>query len=134
MNQHNEAMNWDDPIEEISALKPGTYSFKVIGFDRAEFEGSDKIPPCPMAVLKLEINGQYIKCNLHLTRRLQWKIMNFFESIGLRRGRNPYTPEWNKILGREGRCKLSVYMNNGQEYNRVDDFLPEHKISMEPPF
>ena len=51
--------NWDDTIEKDSTdfvlLQEGDYDFEVESYERARHGGSEKLPPCNKAVLKLRI-------------------------------------------------------------------------------
>ena len=52
-------LGWDDTIEKESAgfiiLPEGDYEFKVLEFQRARHEGSEKLPPCNKAVITLVV-------------------------------------------------------------------------------
>ena len=54
----NHEIGWEDVIEKDSQfelLDPGDYSFKVESFERGRFDGSEKIPPCNMAIVHLNV-------------------------------------------------------------------------------
>ena len=47
------AFSWDDEFTEVEdsfqIVPPGDYDFTIVDFERAHFDGSDKMPPCPIA-------------------------------------------------------------------------------------
>ena len=54
--------NWDDTIEKDSTdfvlVQVGDYDFEVESYERARHGGSEKLPPCNKAVLKLRIESE----------------------------------------------------------------------------
>ncbi len=60
MNENNgHELGWDDEVEDKSPLVPeGEYNFTVETFERGRFNGSEKMPPCPQAMLKLCVNSR----------------------------------------------------------------------------
>lgn len=145
-NNIDRALDWDDEISqenEFIILPEGEYSFKVTGFERAEYEGGDKIPPCKKAVIYLYIeapNGDstVVKENLMLHTKMEWKLSEFFISIGQKKHGEPLRPKWNEIIGATGRCKLGIREwkgNDGtvRQSNQVQKYLePNQKASSAP--
>lgn len=131
---------WDDEIENESGgwvlLPEGEYDFVVEGFERGRHNGSSKIPPCNKAILTLGINSPQghasVTCNLFLYDRYEWKLCQFFTSIGARKHGERLRMNWNQVLGARGRCKVTVRPytgNDGKERqaNDIDRFLePEN--------
>lgn len=131
---------WDDEIENESGgwvlLPEGEYDFVVEGFERGRHNGSSKIPPCNKAVLTLGIDSPQghasVTCNLFLYDRYEWKLCQFFTSIGARKHGERLRMNWNQVLGARGRCKVTVRPytgNDGKERqaNDIDRFLePEN--------
>lgn len=128
------ALDWDSEVSyetqaAYEVLEPGEYRFRVTGFERKRYNGSAKLPPCPMAELELELdNGlQQGKAwqKLFLTQKQAWKSAQFFKAAGLIAedascdGRLP----WGEALGAEGSCKVGNREYNGKTYNEVTDFL-----------
>lgn len=124
-----ESLDWDtneiEDSEEFVLLDAGVYPFMVVSMKRERFEGSEKIGPCPKAVLGLTLdtpnNGLItIYENLLLNTKMQFKIAQFFKSIG-----NKVDPEtnkvaidWNNLEGRCGKLELEV-----REYTKRDGSL-----------
>lgn len=110
-------LGWDAEIEnegkEFIVAEPGDYSFTVINFERARFEGSAKMPPCNQAKLsiRLEIPGAdgecIIKHNLFLHSKSEWRLCEFFTAIGQRKKGQRVSMNWNAVPGARGRCKVS---------------------------
>ena len=128
--------DWNDVIENDNSfilLPAGNYPFTVKAFERGEFAGSDKMPPCKKAVLTLEIDGGMlgsteINENLYLHSRAEWKLCQFFLSIGQRKKGEQLRMNWNAVPGSRGMCEIEInkYKNrNGEdrENNRVKAFL-----------
>ena len=130
------ALNWDDPIEhdgtEFILLPAGTYSFTVTKFERARFEGSDKMPACNQANVSLEIDGgelgkTTIVDKLKLHTKTEWLLCAFFKAIGHRKHGEPLRMDWGKVVGARGHCKVGVRKGTGQyadkEYNEVKGYI-----------
>ena len=110
-------LDWDSEIEnegsEFIVAEPGDYDFVVTAFERGRFQGSAKMPPCNQAKLtiRLEIPGGdgtcEIKHNLFLHSKSEWKLCEFFTSIGQRQSGQRVAMNWNAVIGSRGRCKVS---------------------------
>ena len=142
----NLAMGWDDAIEqdgqEFLLLKEGDYIFTVSDFNRAMFPGSAKIPPCPKAELTLQVETDegtaYVRCDLILSRNLEWRISSFFRCIGQKAHGEKCSPNWNAVVGARGRAhfKTRDYVNkNGENRttNDVDKFYDYDESIMKAP-
>lgn len=142
MNNYNPAgaaLDWDDEIQYTESsfilLPEGEYPFTVTGFDRQNYDGSEKIPPCRMAVLHLAVDGgdqgvANVDERIYLHTSVMWKLSEFFVSIGQLQKDGSVRMNWPAVPGSTGRLKLSVnkYVSNrdGKERtnNRVEHFLP----------
>lgn len=137
--EKNEALGWNDEAtattSEYVPLDPGEYVFRVTDFQRANFDGSDKMAPCPEADITLECaNAQTkqtgtVSVRLFLNTKMQWKITQFFKACGLLDpalpdgSRYAMGPLWGKVAGTTGRCVISKrkYRNrDGQERETND--------------
>lgn len=128
------AFSWDGPIkkssEEFVILEPGEYDFTVVGFERAHYEGSERLPACPMAVIKLRVSSAKgdatVTDKLRLCSELEWLISAFFESIGMKKKDEEFFMDWNNIIGKKGRVRItkSEGRNPGTYFNNVDKYLP----------
>ena len=130
--------NWDDTIEKDSTdfvlLQEGDYDFEVESYERARHGGSEKLPPCNKAVLKLRIESEagtaYLTHNLFLHSKTEGILSSFFSSIGLKKKGEPLRMNWNLVPGSKGRCKVKVRNwkgNDGEERqsNEIVRFYPK---------
>ena len=130
-NMYSKEMGWNDSIQEDGVvrtiLKEGDYEFKVTGFERSRFNGSEKTAPCNKAILTLEVESvegtTTVRTDLLLTKSLEWKISSFFRSIGLKKHGQAVVMDWNKVLGSKGRAHLKVrqYINKYGETKECND-------------
>lgn len=123
-------IGWGDQIVadggEFLLLDEGDYDFTVTAFERGRFPGSAKIPACNKAVLTLTVQTQKGEANakydLILWSSLEWKISEFFRSIGQKKSGEAFVPRWNEVVGAKGRAhfKPRKYLKNGEE-RQVND-------------
>lgn len=136
MADYDEALGWDDEATasdtEYTVLEPGEYTYRVDGFERGRFDGSDKMGPCPMAKLTLSCSnaaGQQgtVVTRLYLTKRQQWKLTQFFKSCGLIDASLPdgqaYHMPWDQVRGAIGRAEIGNNTYQGRTYNKVERFV-----------
>ena len=131
-------MNWDSYIENEGELRfvtlpEGDYDFEVTKFEKSNYEGSPKVKPCPMALLELtftapEVGKSVVKERLFLDESVEWKLCEFFRSIGQKQHGKGITMDWDKVLGAKGHAHLIVNSWEGQDgeektNNRVKRFL-----------
>lgn len=140
-------LEWDSEIEqegqEFILLPDGTYPFKVTGFERRQYDGSSKIPPCKMALVHLAIDGgalgtAYIDERLYLHSTMEWKLTEFFTAIGLRKKGERVAMNWSAVPGATGMCEVNVNKyttKDGQERtnNRIGKFLPWDNAAIQAP-
>lgn len=133
-------LDWDSEIEnegsEFIVAEPGDYDFVVTAFERGRFQGSAKMSPCNQAKLtiRLEIPGGNgtceIKYNLFLHSKSEWKLCEFFTSIGQRQSGQRVAMNWNAVIGSRGRCKVSKRSFESNKdgktlwTNDIDKFYP----------
>ncbi len=132
-NEVERELGWEEEIEndgnDFVLLDEGVYPFKVTKFERGRSKGSDKLPPCNMAILTIRVNDETtITENLILHSKLEWKLCQFFASIGLRKHGEKMRMNWSKVPGATGRCKIIVEDFTGRDgnvrqTNRIDKFL-----------
>lgn len=136
--EQNKALNWDDEIVkdsgEFTLLPEGDYTFKVINFERAWYDGSDKIPPCNKAIITIKIEAPEgtaeLKENLFLTTKTEGLLSAFFASIGQKKKGEPLRMNWNKVIGSTGKVKVGTRTYNDSTYNQVKRWLsPEEPKS-----
>lgn len=130
-------IGWDDEIEQESQyvlLPEGEYNFTVAAMERERFEGSEKMGPCNMAILTLAITNPKtgspvsVTDRLYLNSKAEWKLSQFFISIGQKKHGEKLKPDWSKVPLSEGRCKIKIHKytdrdGNGKEINQVGSYL-----------
>lgn len=123
------ALDWDvceaDPDDgqygRWTLLPEGFYPFRVEKMERERYQGSQKMPQCPMAKLTLSVTGAdgrdtAVQQRLYITRNQLWKVSRFMESVG--RGRNgagKVIIDWGGIEGSTGWVKLKVRSYTGRD-------------------
>lgn len=123
------ALDWDvceaDPDDghhgEWTLLPEGFYPFRVERMERERYQGSQKMPQCPMAKLTLAVAGTdgretAVQQRLYITRNQLWKVSRFMEAVG--RGRNEAGKviiDWGGIEGMGGFVKLKVRSYTGRD-------------------
>jgi len=128
-------MSWNDVLEndgqEFLILPEGDYTYTVTDYERGQYAGGEKIPPCPKATIYLEIETEQgtatSRVELFLYRKLEKKIAAFFRSIGQKKHGEKISMDWNKVIGSRGRAHFMPfeYVKNGQtrRINSLDYFI-----------
>ena len=124
-------LGWDDEIQKDSSgfitLPEGDYEFLVKEFERARFAGSEKLPPCHQAKLKLEVVTEkgtaLINHNLFLHSRTEGMVSAFFVAIGQKQHGEKLKMNWNKVIGAKGRARIGIREYNDKTFNEVKRFL-----------
>lgn len=139
-------LGWEDPIEndgpDFTILPEGDYDFEVLGFERGRHTGSDKLPACNKAVLRIKLTGPEgtttLDHNLFLHTKTEGILCAFFNSIGQRKHGEKMTMNWNKVVGSKGRCKVVIDTwigsKDGKEFknNKIQKFH-EYQPPAQPP-
>lgn len=126
------ALGWNDTLwqdaQEYILLEDGEYDFIVDGFERGQYDGGENISACPVAVLKIRIDTPkgpaIITHRLLLHSKMEWKLSEFFTSIGLKKKDQPLRMDWNRVTGSRGRCKVGKREYKDNTYNDIKRFLP----------
>lgn len=139
------AFDWDvtegdlDEGPRFRTLEPGYYPFTVQKLERTRYDGSAKIPPCPMAKVTLRVQDAdgteaLTSCRLFLVQSMMWKVTRFMAAVGQGKDANGKTViNWGDVEGRNGWLRLSkrsYRTSDGQEHeaNNVDEFcLPDEQ-------
>lgn len=138
---------WDDEVDsEASANQPllpvGPALFVVIKFERKREEfgkfGILNIAHVTMSVATKSdesIPPVVIDKKLGLHTDLQWKITEFFTSIGQRKhgDKGKFVPDWSKVDGSSGLCETAhreVTSKKGTKYtvNDITKFLSGDEV------
>lgn len=134
---------WDDEIEkdEQETLAEGDYSYTVKSFERGRFNGSEKIPACNMAIITIAIHSDKpdvdCKANLILHSKMEWKLSEFFESIGQKKKGEKIHMNWNKVVGATGRCCIKLVpgkKNPEKKFMQIDKFYAASDTDTAPKF
>ena len=147
MNAQDMCMDWNDAIEsdgtDFTPLPPGVYEFEVTDFERERHPGSENLPPCYKAALILTAFGEEgrtsrIFCDLFLHRKMEWKLAEFFRSIGQKRHGERFVPDWNTITGKRGRAliKITEYTDRYgsiRTRNEIEKFIDYDETEMKTP-
>ncbi len=128
-NTVDRELGWDDEFENTSSftdVPDGEYDFIVDHFERAKVGGDGKYAGMNMAVLYCNIltEGEpQIKTNIIMHTKFQWKLSQFFISIGLMKNEEgaKFRPNWTMVGGSRGRCKIEHKPN----YNDASKTHPE---------
>jgi hypothetical protein len=127
MSQDQErVLGWDDEISNddqssFVLLPPGDYDFEVVDLKRGRHEpkGNGKLPPCPKATVTIRCataDGESdLEHNLFLHSRCEGMLCEFFRAIGQRRHGEPLRPDWSRVVGSRGRCKVAVREYTGRD-------------------
>lgn len=118
-------IGYEGTIEEesggFSLLPEGDYDFTVSKVTRGRYEGSDKMPACNSVTVELTIWGPQDKATIterfFLVKKFEWKLSQFFLSIGLKKHGEQLVMRWN-IEGMRGKCK--VYIDNYKKNDGSD--------------
>lgn len=141
-DEPSQGFGWDDEIEESSSAKfepvpDGDFWFTVTGFERGWYEAKpgSKLTSCNQAEIQFTIDWQNeegewrknkVVYKLKLSRKLQWLIYEFFESIGLRKkGDGTTKMPWNDIIGKVGICEVGHHVSDrGGIFNDINKCYP----------
>lgn len=124
-------LGWDDEISresDFTIIPEGDYDFTVTGFERGRYDGSEKLPPCNMAIVTLAVtlpdgSAATLRHRLFLHTRCEGLLSAFFTGIGLKRKGEPLRMNWNAVPGAHGRCKITVRSwkgKNGEDMQSND--------------
>ena len=136
----NQSLGWDEDVSaesrEFVVLPNGTYDFVITGFERGQFNGSAKLPPCNKATITLQITyldmQVSVKTDLLLCRSLEWKLTSFFKSIGFKAENGRIRMDWTKVTGAKGKARIKIRTYTSQDgderrINDVDYFIEPQK-------
>lgn len=134
MSSVEREFEWDDTIEKDSdyvVLPEGDYEFVVESVERARHPGSDNLPPCNKAIVKLRIESQYgtavINHNLFLHTKTEGMLSAFFTAIGQKKKGEKLKMNWGNVPGSTGRVHVKPKQYNGNDYNDIKKFYPKEE-------
>lgn len=130
-------LGWDDEVsvsEGYVLIPEGEYDFVIEGFERGRYEGSDKVPPCNRALLKIRVDAPegtaIMNESLLLYEKMDWKLAEFFLSIGAEEKDGKVRMNWQMVPQSTGRALIEVRPDRKdpeKKYNHVKKFLPKPK-------
>lgn len=92
-------------------LPDGDYEFTVNKVVRTRHEASQNLPACNEVDVELTIWGPSDRATIterfFLVRKFEWKLSQFFLSIGLKKHGEQLVMRWN-IEGMRGKCKVYI--------------------------
>ena len=137
-------LQWDDTIEKESSdfvlLPEGDYNFVVDSFERGRHGGSEKLPACNKAILKLRVESDkgtaLITHNLFLHTKTEGLLSAFFESIGQKKKGEKMAMNWSRVPGATGRAKVGIhtYVNKDGEERQSNDIKKFYPKEDKPAF
>lgn len=143
-NQMDRELQWDDTIEKESSdfvlLPEGDYNFVVDSFERGRHGGSEKLPACNKAILKLRVESDkgtaLITHNLFLHTKTEGLLSAFFESIGQKKKGEKMAMNWSHVPGATGRAKVGIhtYVNKDGEERQSNDIKKFYPKENKPAF
>jgi hypothetical protein len=119
-NSEEKVLGWDDSISDdeqgdFEIAPPGEYTFEIVNLSKERHtpKPDGKLPNCPKAVVTVRVytsDGEKfeIKHNLFLHSRCEGMLCTFFRSIGHRKHGEVLRPDWTRVIGSKGRCKVAV--------------------------
>lgn len=110
-----EEIGYEGTIENedggFTLLPDGDYDFTVNKVTRGRYEGSDKMPACNSVTVELTVWGPQDKTiiteRFFLVKKFEWKLSQFFLSIGLKKHGEQLVMRWN-IECYRGKCKVYI--------------------------
>lgn len=138
-NTQERELGWEDDItqdgQEYIDIPDGDYDFVIEKVERSRYNGGDKVPACNLAIITIGflLNGQRVSMTerLMLYSKFEWKLSQFFASIGLKQKDQPLKMSWN-ITGYKGRCKVGHKQYDGKTYNEIKKFYPVWELEKQP--
>lgn len=140
------ALGWNDEIEDDGSafvlLDPGDYEYVVEDMKAEKYPGSAKIPAgVNVARLTLRIPSEegvaMVKTDLILFTSLEWKLSEFFRSIGQKKHGERLKPNWKTVKGSKGKVRIKNGSFTGKDgkthqTNEVERFLDPDAIMKAP--
>lgn len=113
----------------------GEYNFMVVSAEKTFSSNGN-----PMIKVRLDLQGAdgSVFDNLVISDKMMWKLVTFFESIGLKKKGEELSlsigDAADKAVGLEGFCKIKHETYNGEKRAKVDKYLvPTAKKAITPP-
>lgn len=126
-----QTLSWDSTlpaeVEEREFQIPpiGEYNFIVVDVEKTYAKSSGN----PMLKVRLDLQGAdgSVFDNLVISEKAMFKLVTFFESIGLKKKSEPISVGIGELADRavncEGRCKIKHEEYNGKINAKVDKYI-----------
>ena len=110
-------LDWDAEIKDDSngftPLPDGWYIGRVLSVERARHNGSEKLPPCPKAIVKLLLEERpgktrIITHNLYLHSSVERRLSAFFRAIGQKQKGERIRMDWSSVPGSRIRVEVKA--------------------------
>lgn len=145
MSLEGRELGWDDSIEkdgnDFIVVPEGDYDFEVISYERGRHNGSDKLPPCNKAVVKIKVETEagatIISHQLFLHTITEGMLSSFFAAIGQKKKGERMTMNWNLVPGSKGRAKVAIRTwkdndGNDRQSNEIKSFYHKEERAFKP--
>lgn len=125
------ALGWDSMLpaevesKEFSIPPIGEYNFMVVDIEKTYAKSSGN----PMLKVRLDLQGAdgCVWDNLVISEKAMFKLITFFESVGVKKKGEPLTMPIGEAAARavncEGRCKIKHEEYNGKLGAKVDKYI-----------
>ena len=131
-----EALSFDSEVSkenEFQLIPNGDYQFVVVSYERTQFDGSEKMCACPevdvVLSVKYQENGEEksrdVTYKIFLNKKVEGRISEFFEGIGMKKKSEPFRMAWNEIVGKSGKLKMGSRTYQGTDFNDIKKFYPK---------
>lgn len=126
----SETYDWNSKVpakveeREFSIPPIGDYNFMVMSAEKTFSSNGN-----PMIKVRLDLQGAEgsVFDNLVISDKMMWKLVTFFESIGLKKKGEELSlsigDAADKAVGLEGFCKIKHETYNGKVSAKVDKYL-----------
>ena len=111
------------------------YEIGTCDWDNENYNGKKMLT----IYINVDAGGQEVQLrdNIVLVKNMEWKLSQFFTSIGQKKKGEPLVMNWNTVPGSTGTLELEINhytKNDGSkgENNRVKKFLPKEQKSFVP--
>jgi len=136
MLDENRPIGWDEEFivqeeNEFITLEEGDYDFEIVNFERTQYSGSDKVPPCMRLDVKIRvtdgIKSTTITDKIFLIQKFAWKLSDLLAAVGLAKTKDAARPAMiQQSIGLKGRCHVTktagnnpgTFFNNVSKYHR----------------